>query len=143
MYIKQISIFVTNKSGRMAEVTRILAERGVNILALSIADTVDYGILRLIVADPESAEIALKESGLTFKITNVVGIAVDHHPGGLSNALLPLTATGMSVEYMYAFVGTNKDNAMVILKVDDNDAAIKYLKDAGVTVLTQEDIEKL
>lgn len=143
MYIKQISIFVTNKSGRMAEVTRILAEYGVNILALSIADTVDYGILRLIVTDPVSAEAALKESGLTFKITNVVGIVVDHHPGGLAKALLSLTATGMSVEYMYAFVGTNKDNGMVILKVDDNDSAIKYLKDANITVLTQEDIEKL
>lgn len=143
MLIKQISIFVANKSGRMSEVARILGENNVNILALSIADTVDYGILRLIVTDPDSAEQALKDSGLTFKVTNVIGVVVEHHPGGLSKPLTALTSAGISVEYIYAFVGSSKETAMVILKVDDNDLAIKILGEADVKTISQKDVENM
>ncbi len=110
----------------------MLGENGVNILALSIADTVDYGILRLIVTDPDLAESVLEKSELTYNVTPVLGICVDHVPGGLSKALGILADAGHSVGYMYAFVGKAKDSAMVIIKAEDNDAAAKCLTDAGV-----------
>ncbi len=141
--IRQISIFVANKSGRLAQVTKMLGENGVNILALSIADTVDYGILRLIVTDPDLAENVLAKSELTYNVTPVLGICVDHVPGGLSKALGILADAGHSVGYMYAFVGKAKDSAMVIIKAEDNDAAAKCLADAGIKLLTPADVENM
>ena len=143
MLIKQISIFIENKSGRLAEITKLLGEKDVYILALSIADTTDFGILRLIVSDAGQAEKAVKESGLTARITDVIGISISHTPGGLANALLALNEKGISIEYMYAFATRSEENAMVILKVEDNALAIKYLKDAGIKVLEKEDIALL
>ena len=140
MLIKQISIFVQNKSGRLAEITKLLGEKGVNILALSIADTTDFGILRLIVSNPDAAEKAIAENGLTAKVTEVIGIAVPHVPGGLAGALAVLNDQGISIEYMYAFVTKSEGDAMVILKVDDNFTAMKALSENGIKLLTPEDV---
>ncbi|NLB82083.1 MAG: ACT domain-containing protein [Clostridiaceae bacterium] len=143
MLLKQISIFIENKSGRLAEITKLFGEKGVNILALSIADTTDFGILRLIVSDSDKAEKAVKESGLTAKITDVIGISISHVPGGLATALSVLHEKGISIEYMYAFATRSEENAMVILKVEDNYSAIKHLTDAGIKILDKEDISLL
>ena len=135
MLIKQISIFIENKSGRLAEITKLFGEKGVNILALSLADTSDFGILRLIVSNPEAAEAAIKEHGLTAKTTEVIGVSVSHTPGGLATVLAALGNCGISIEYMYAFVTKSEGNAMVILKVGDNFAAMKALNDNGITLM--------
>lgn len=135
MLIKQISVFVENKPGRLAEISSILAEKNIDIRALSIADTTDFGILRLIVNDPDGAESALKQAGLTVSITRVIGIGVTDRPGGLSGALKLLLKNGIAVEYMYAFIGRSKEEAYVILRVNDNERAAKALSESGYTVL--------
>ncbi|OQB15754.1 MAG: hypothetical protein BWY15_00467 [Firmicutes bacterium ADurb.Bin193] len=143
MLIKQISIFIENKSGRLADITKLLGENGVNILALSIADTTDFGILRLIVSNPDAAEQLVKDYGLTAKATEVIGISIPHVPGGLASALAVLNEHNIGIEYMYAFVTRSADNAMVILKVGDNYEAIKVLAQAGVKILSKDDLASL
>lgn len=143
MLIKQISIFIENKSGRLADITKLFGEKGVNILALSIADTTDFGILRLIVSNPEVAEKTVVEYGLTAKATDVIGISIPHVPGGLAGALSVLNDNGVGIEYMYAFVTRSEDDAMVILKVADNFGAIKVLSEAGIRILSKDDIALL
>lgn len=143
MLIKQISVFVENKSGRLSQITKLFGEKGVNILALSIADTTDFGILRLIVSNPDTAEQTVKEHGLTAKVTEVIGVAVPHVPGGLASTLAVLNDRGISIEYMYAFVTKSEGDAMVILKVDDNFTAMKILTENGIKLLTPEDVSNI
>ncbi|NCU32288.1 MAG: ACT domain-containing protein [Candidatus Moranbacteria bacterium] len=143
MLLKQISIFIENKSGRLAEITKLFGEKGINILALSIADTTDFGILRLIVSDPDEAEKIVKENGLTAKATDVIGISIPHVPGGLAQALSVLNDKSIGIEYMYAFATRSEENAMVILKVADNFSAMKFLTDAQIKILSKEDIASL
>jgi hypothetical protein len=135
MKVEQISIFLENKSGRLAEVTKILGEAGINIRALSLADTIDFGILRLIVNDHEKAKLVLKENGFTVGITNVIAVEVSDRPGGLSAILGFIDEANLNVEYMYAFVERSSDQAVVIFRFDDLDKAIKVLKSKGITVL--------
>jgi len=141
--VKQISVFLENKSGRLAEVTRALAEKNIDISALSIADTADYGILRIIVNDPELAEETLKNAGFTVKCADVIAIAVDDVPGSLAKALAILNEKNISIEYMYAFVGKATDKALVILKVQDPYLAIDTLTSKGVKVLPSHEVYKL
>ena len=136
MEIKQISIFVENKPGRLAKITSLLAENSVDIRALSIADTTDYGILRLIVSDPEKAEKVLKEAKMTVSITHVLGIGIPDVPGGFSVAIKTLADAGISVEYAYAFI--TPDGKSLCYHDEDNDAA-KKPKDAN-TVIEQDEI---
>ncbi len=135
MKVEQISVFLENKAGRLAEVTRILGEGGINIRALSLADTSDFGILRLIVNDNEKAKKILKENGFTVGKTNVVAIEVEDRPGGLSKILDILYRAGINVEYMYAFVQQSGENAVIIFRFDNLDEAIKVLQENGVTVI--------
>ena len=137
MIVKQLSIFVENKHGRLAEITRLLAENQIDIRALSIADTTDYGILRLIVNKPERAMEALKKEGMTVSLTNVIAIAVPDCPGGLNKAL---SDKDISVEYMYAFLNPKRETAFVILRVEDNDKAIQALLEGGVALMRSEEI---
>lgn len=143
MLINQISVFLENKSGRLAEVTRVLGLNNIDISALSIADTTDFGILRLIVNKPEEAVEILKENGFTVSCTNVIAISVPDKPGGLSLALNILDKENIGIEYMYAFVGKAENEALVILKVADTDKAIKVLKDKGVNVVPSNSVYKL
>lgn len=135
MKVEQISIFIENKFGRLAEVTRILGEAGVNIRVLTLADTSDFGILRLIVNDVEKAKSVLKESGFTVNKTEVVAVEVPDSPGGLSNILQTLDNEQINVEYMYAFVERCGGNAVIIFRFDDTDRAIKTLLGAAFNVL--------
>ncbi|HOQ01772.1 MAG TPA: ACT domain-containing protein [Acetivibrio clariflavus] len=143
MLIKQISVFLENKSGRLAEVTKVLGENNIDISALSIADTTDFGILRLIVNNPDMAEKVLRENEFTVSLTDVIGIGVEDKPGGLNKALSVLEKNDIGIEYMYAFVGKMSDEAMVIIRVDDSDKAIETLKNGGIKVLSPESVYKL
>jgi len=135
MKVEQISIFIENKSGRLAEITRILGDAGVNIRALSLADTSDFGILRLIVNDVETAKSILKEKGFTVSKTEVVAVEVPDCPGGLSSLLQTLDANQINVEYMYAFVERCGGNAVIIFRFDETDKAIDALNGSGFSVL--------
>ena len=136
MFIKQISVFVENKSGRLAEITAILAKANIDIRALSVADTTHFGILRLIVNRPDAAEEALRNSGLTVSLTNV--ISVPDHPGGFAQAAQALR--DVDIEYMYAFISRDQGRACVILRVPDNEAALEALKAGGIEILKDSDI---
>ncbi|RCX19988.1 hypothetical protein DFR58_10257 [Anaerobacterium chartisolvens] len=136
MLVKQISVFLENKSGRLAEVTKALGQNNIDISALSIADTTDFGILRLIVNKPEEAEKVLKESGFTVSGTNVIAIAVPDKPGGLGKALEVMEAESIGIEYMYAFIGKASDEALVILRVEEPERAIKVLTERNIKVLS-------
>jgi len=138
MKAEQISIFIENKSGRLAEITRILGEAGINIRALSLADTSDFGILRLIVNDTEKAKAVLKEKGFTVSKTEVVAVEVPDTPGGLSSILQILDAEQINVEYMYAFVERSGGNAVIIFRFDETDKAIAALQKNDFNVLKGE-----
>ncbi len=142
MFIKQLSIFVENKKGGLAEILSELGGNNIDICALSLADTTDFGILRMIVDDAEKAEKILVDHGVVVKVNKVLGLAVDDTPGGLAKALTALNAGGVAIEYMYAFVGESNKHAMVVLRTDDNDKALNTLKDAGVSILCESDIRK-
>ena len=135
MQVEQISIFLENKTGRLAEVTSILSEAGVNIRALSLADTSDFGVLRLIVDDNKKAEEVLKTKGFTVNKTRVVAVEVEDKPGGLNKILSLLDKSDANVEYMYAFVRQSENNAVMIFRFDHTDEAIKLLEDGGITVI--------
>ncbi|HIT54125.1 MAG TPA: ACT domain-containing protein [Candidatus Fimivicinus intestinavium] len=140
MPIKQISVFVENKPGRLADITALLAEKGVDIRALSIADTTDYGILRLIVNDPEKAETTLREGGMTVSMTNVLGIGIPDEPGGFSRAIRVLADANISVEYAYAFITPEVGAAYVIIRVENNEEATQVLAQAGIKLIGQNEI---
>ena len=135
MKVEQISIFLENKAGRTAEVTGVLAAANVNILALSLADTSDFGILRLIVDDLEKAKTVLKDADFTVGITSVVAVEVPHAPGGLNSILQLLGKQGINVEYMYAFLQKG-DNAVLIFRFNRLDAALEVLNEANIPVLS-------
>ncbi len=135
MHVEQISIFIENKFGRLAEVTRILGDAGVNIRTLSLADTSDFGILRLIVNDTEKARTVLKERGFTVSKTEVVAVEIPDRPGGLADILQVLDADGINVEYMYAFVERCGENAVMIFRFDETQKAIATLTAKNFNVL--------
>ncbi|MEG0615274.1 MAG: ACT domain-containing protein [Oscillospiraceae bacterium] len=144
MSIKQLSIFVENKPGRLCAITKLLEENKIDIRALSIADTRDFGILRLIVSDPEKAVESLKAADCTVSLTSVIAIGINDKPGGLAGAMQILYENNISVEYMYAFISNKtEDTAYVILRVNNNDRAIDALKENGVVILTSDDIYNL
>jgi hypothetical protein len=135
MRVKQISIFLENKPGRLADVTGILTGAGINIRALSVADTTDFGVLRLIVSDTDQAEAVLKSSGFTVRKTDVVAVEVSDNPGGLHAILAMLLDAGVNVEYLYAFVHPEGQKAIMIFRFDKTDAAIRLLDDNGFAMV--------
>lgn len=135
MEVRQISVFLENKKGRLAKVTRLLGEQGINIRALSIADTTDFGILRMIVNDPEKAERLLKAAGFAVTTTGVLAVEIPDRPGGLADVLDILEQAGMNIEYLYAFVEKASTDALVLIRVEELAAAAEVLKGAGVSVL--------
>ena len=143
MEVKQISLFLENKKGRLWEAMDVLAQAKINIRALSIADTSDFGILRLIVPDPEKAKKALKKGNFTFKESDVIAVGVSDKPGGLATILQILTYADINVEYMYAFVEKSGQKAVVVLRTDSISKGKKALKKAGVTVLSPREVYSL
>ena len=135
MKVEQISVFLENKPGALAEVTRILGEAGVNIRALSLADTKDFGIMRLIVNDNEKAKAVLVAKGLTVRKTEVVAVEVPDRPGGLADILKCLCDSGINVVYLYAFVQQSGSNAIIIFRFDETDRAIEVLSKNQVKIL--------
>lgn len=140
MIISQISVFIENKSGKLRRITEILAKANIDIRALSIADTTDFGILRLIVSDPVKAETILRAEGMTVKDTRVIGVALDDKPGSLHHVLEILSGAGIGVEYAYAFITRKSSDAYVIFRVEDIDGAIKLLTGKGMRLLRAEEV---
>ncbi len=136
MKVEQISIFLENKEGRIAEVTSILYKADVNIRALSLADTNDFGVLRLIVDKPEIAEKSLKDNEFTVGKTNVVAVEVDDQPGGLHRILTILDEEKINVEYMYAYVPKNVEKPIMIFRFDNIEAAINVLESNNIKVVS-------
>ncbi len=143
MSLKQLTIFVENKQGTMADIADTLAQKGVNLRALSIADTQDFGIVRLIVNDNDAAHQVLSAQGYLAKDTEVVGVKIGDAPGKLATALHVLSAAGINVEYLYAFMTRTEKHAYVVLRVADNAAAEAALEAAGFHLITDADIAKL
>jgi len=140
MKITQLSIFVENKPGRLAAPCRALAEAGINIRALSLADTQRYGILRMIVSDPGTAQKVLEQAGFMVKATEVVAVEVPDRPGGLAQILAALENTSINIEFMYAFPFGRGENAVLIFRFDNPDAAIKQLQAAGVSMIMRKEL---
>ncbi|GAB6178243.1 ACT domain-containing protein [Desulfobaculum senezii] len=143
MKAEQISIFLENRAGRLAEVTRVLSENSVNIRALSLADTSDFGILRLIVDDFDRAKAVLKDNGFTVGRTTVVAAEVTDQPGGLHAILDMLSAEGVNVEYMYAFVQQSGEDATMIFRFDRTDKAIETLQRNNVKIIPGAELYKM
>ncbi len=140
MRVEQIAVFLENKSGRLAEITSVLAENGINIRALSVADTADFGILRLIVDKVDQAKSVLRDNGFTVGKTNVIAVEVPDQAGGLASVLKTVESAGLNVEYMYAFVNKSGENAVLIFRFDDMDRAISALREDGVTILSGDQV---
>ena len=140
MKVEQISVFLENKSGRLAEVASVLAASGINIRALSLADTTDFGILRLIVNDTEKAKQVLKDNGFTVGKTEVIGVEVADKPGGLAEILNVMKDNNINVEYMYAFLQKSASKAIIIFRFDELEKAIAVLQKAGIRILNGEEI---
>ena len=143
MAIKQLTVFVQNQKGTVVSVTDILAKNNINLRALSIAETQDFGILRLIVNDEKAAETVLAENGYLIKVIEVVGVKIGDEPGKLTSALDVLDKAGINVEYLYAFMARTEKHAYVVLRVEDNEVAEKALTDAGFKMISEADICKL
>ena len=143
MKVEQISIFLENKSGRLADVAGVLARAGINIRALSLADTTDFGILRLIVNDTEKAKQTLRENGFTVGKTEVLAVEVSDRPGGLAHILDIMKDSGINVEYMYAFVQKSGGNAIIIFRFDELEKAIETLQNGGIRILKGEEVYAL
>ena len=143
MAIKQLTVFVENKQGALVSITVTLSKNNINLRALSIAETQDFGMLRLIANDTETAEKVLKEEGYLIKVNDVVGVKIGDTPGKLSAALRVLDEKKINMDYLYAFMARTEKHAYVVIRVEDNDAAEKALEDAGFHMITEEDVYKL
>ncbi|MBO7208944.1 MAG: ACT domain-containing protein [Clostridia bacterium] len=143
MAIKQLTVFVPNQKGAMVTVTDILAKNSINLRALSIAETEDFGILRLIVNDESTAEKVLEEQGYLIKVVDVVGVKIGDQPGKLTEALDVLDKADINVEYLYAFMARTEKHAYVVLRVENNNLAETALTSAGFKLITEADINKL
>ncbi len=135
MTVHQISVFLENKSGRLAEVTKLLGSGGVNLRAITIADTADFGILRVIVDDREKALKLLRDAGFTSKVTEVYAIEIEDKPGGLARIMDVFESNSLNIEYLYATLEKNKDNAIIIFRVEDLEKARKIIEENNLRTL--------
>jgi len=140
MSVKQLSVFVENKCGRASAIINLLSENNINISALCVAESSEYGIMRLIVDNSEKAEKIVSASGVMAKITNVLAIPMGNKPGDLAKLLNIFNEAKISVQYMYAFVGQNGNNAVLVIKTDNNTLATEILGQKGISLLCDEDI---
>lgn len=140
MLVKQISVFIENKAGRLASVTTALANEGIDTRALSLADTTNFGVLRLIVDQPEKALETLKASNFAVSTTDVVAVMVPDVPGGLAQVLEKFTELNIDIEYMYAFIGKEADKAIVILRINKPEEALSRIEEVGIKTLPAEQL---
>ena len=143
MYIKQVSVFVENESGNMADVLGVLGKNGIDISALSIADKTDFGILRLIVSDPEKAVSILKEEGMIVKLTDVLAVGIEDKSGSLAKVLDVLKTADVAIEYLYAFIGKSEHGALVIIRADRPEVAIKALTANNIALVDAKEIYRV
>jgi hypothetical protein len=143
MKLKQISVFLENKKGRLKKAINVLSQADINIRALSIADTAEFGILRLIVPQPEQAQKVLEENNFVVKVNEVIAVEIPDKPGGLDGILGVLTDSDTNVEYIYAFVEKNSDNAVVVIRTEDIDEGIRVLEAGNIHVLSSEEANLL
>jgi hypothetical protein len=143
MTLRQISVFLENKKGRLAEVAGLIAREGINIRALSLADTADFGVLRLIVNDADRCFASLRQAGFVAQQTEVIAVEVNDRPGGLQRVLGVFDQSGINIEYMYAFVEKKSDNAIVVFRIDQPAKAAAALGAEGIAVLAEDVISKL
>jgi hypothetical protein len=143
MKAKQVSIFLENRSGRLKSALEVLYKEEINIRALTIAESSQFGILRLIVNAPDKAIDSLKSAGFTAVLSDVIAVEVEDKPGGLYKVLQKIAEAGLNVEYMYAFLEKKKDNAIVVFSFDDVDKAIEVLKNSGVSILTEKELSEI
>ena len=140
MIIKQLSIFVENKRGRLAEITDVIGSAGIDIRALSVADTTDFGILRLIVDQPESAVVALKEAGVTVSLTDVIAVGLDDKPGSFAKVVATISDAGMDIEYMYAFISRQAGTAYIIMRLENIQDGIAVLQQNNINLISSAEI---
>ena len=143
MFVKQISVFLENTKGSLSRLTRLLSKNGVDLIALSIADTEQYGIMRCIVSDTELGVKIMREAGYVARLTDVLAVSVPDQPGGLTNVLNLLNAADVSVEYLYSFVRNSGSHALVIFRLNDNERGAKVLQEGDITLLNQEEVRSL
>ena len=143
MHVKQISVFLENMPGKLAHFTKLLGEHDIDLASLCVADTTHFGILRAIVADYENAVRLISENGYTVKLTDVLAVSVPDRPGGLAHVLGLLSGEDIAVEYLYSFVRGVGDHALIIFRVDKLAEAEKILMDAGVKLLSQDEVRRL
>ncbi|ADZ09256.1 amino acid-binding ACT domain protein [Methanobacterium lacus] len=143
MKLKQISVFLENRKGRLWKALNILSNAKINIRALSIADTSEFGILRMIVSDTELAKQILEESNFVVKVNEVIAVGVSDNPGGLEGVLEIFNEMDVNVEYIYAFVEKNGEKAVVVIRTEDIDAGVNALKNGGITILSEEEIKSI
>ena len=143
MTVRQISIFLENSPGKLQELTNVLEKYSINMQALSLAETTDFGIIRLIVDDPYKASTVLKEEGYICSMTKVLAVEIPDNPGGLSGAIRALGDNGINIEYMYAFITKKKDVAYVIFRVEDNEKAIKALTSRKYRPMCQDELNQM
>jgi hypothetical protein len=142
MYIKQLSVFIENREGRLEEVLEALKQKNVNIVSLSLADTSDYGLLRLLVTNPEDGYEALKESGFSARLSNVLAIKISHQVGKLQELLEAICDAHINIEYMYA-LSTGLADASIVIKTSDPDKAVATLQAKGVEIITEDEIRAM
>jgi len=143
MKLKQISVFLENRKGRLSKAMNVLSNAGVNIRALSIADTSEFGILRMIVQNPDLAEKKLAENNFVVKVNEVIAVEVLDEPGGLDEILGLLNKADINVEYLYAFVEKKTNKAIVVIRTEDLDSGIKVLENGGISLLSADDVDLL
>lgn len=143
MKVKQIAIFLENKSGRLADISHTLSESNINIRALSLADTADFGILRLVVDDTDKARKVLKENGFTLGVTDVLAVEVADKPGSLDSILQVVKQNGLNVEYMYAFTKQSGESGLLLFRFDNLEEASKVFQSAGFKLLSGEEVHAL
>jgi len=143
MFVTQISVFLENKPGRLAQVTEVLKQNNIDISAISVADTSEFGIVRMIVDKPKEAVSVLKAAKFPVSTTEVLAVEVSDKPGGLNYALQVLNEANISIEYLYSFIKRNGDKALILFRIEDSAKAVKVLQSAGVKLYTNEEINLL
>lgn len=143
MLIKQISVFMENRPGRLAEITNVLSENNIDMRAINIADTTDFGILRMIVNDPERAEKVLRENNMTASTTDVIAVSIDDTVGAFSKVIMLLKKEDISIEYIYSFIGEKSAKAVIVIKTNDSERSVALLQQGGIAVLSPDDLNGL
>ncbi|MFA5293139.1 MAG: ACT domain-containing protein [Phycisphaerae bacterium] len=143
MKIKQISVFLENRKGRLYDVCSLLGQKDINIRALNVAETESFGILRIVVNKPDAAVSALEDAGIVARITDVIAVEVEDRPGGLADILKALADEDVNIEYMYGFVEKSSDKALMVFRFDDVDKAAKVLKKHNIKIVTEQGVREL